>query len=470
LKDKLLNPTTKAGVLSEGARVNKTGFLLSVVLVVFIASVSNAGNVIYVDVNGPNDPGTGAFDDPFLRIQDALNAAIDGDIVEIRPGIYTSDPNNYNLSPNGRSVTIKSINPEDPNIVVHTVVEPNRVGRAFCFYNQEDANCVVSGLTIRNGYSAGNSGGAIYCVNNSSPTISNCIITNNEAGLYGGGIFCYYSSPKIISCTISCNLAIDGGGLECDGGAAEITNCIIAGNEALGLGGGIDCYDSGDAILTNCTVAGNTAGDFGGGLCNIASGVTVRNSILWANAAAGENQGPQIALVERFSGMEAVISYSDVQGGRNAVYDPCDDLVWGGGNIDADPCFASFDVDGDPNIWDFHLQSAYGRWEPDIQGWVIDSNTSPCIDTGDPNSYWTGEAWPNGKRINMGAYGGTNQASKNGNVADFDVSGLVDFVDFTEFSDRWFTQGFCIEDLTGNGLVDLADLDIFAENWLWQKE
>lgn len=467
LKDKFLNVTTKVGFSSKGTRVNKIKFLLSIVLVVFIASVSRAGNVIYVDVNGPNDPGTGAFDDPFLRIQDALDTAVDFDIVEIRPGIYTSDPNNYNLSPNGRAVTIRSINPEDPNIVAHTVIEPNRAGRAFCFCNQEDANCIVTGLTIRNGYALSDSGGAIYCVNNSSPTISNCIITNNEADLYGGGIFCYYSSPKITGCTINFNLATDGGGLECNGGAVEITNCIIAGNEALGFGGGVDCYDSGDAILTNCTVADNTAGDFGGGVCNIASEVTVKNSILWANNAT---QGPQIALVEHFSGVAvALVSYSDVQDGNSAVYDPCDALVWGGGNTGYEPWFAHFDPNADPNLWDFHLQSAFGRWDTNSQGWVCDVNTSPCIDAGDLNSVWTDEPWPNGKRMNMGAYGGTNKASKNGNVADFDVSGLVDFVDFTEFSDKWFTPGFCIEDLTGDELVDLADLDIFAENWLWQK-
>jgi hypothetical protein len=37
--------------------------------------------------------------------------------------------------------------------------------------------------------------------------------------------------------------------------------------------------------------------------------------------------------------------------------------------------------------------------------------TSPCIDAGDPNSDWTGEIWPHGERINMGTYGGTQQAS-----------------------------------------------------------
>ena len=37
---------------------------------------------------------------------------------------------------------------------------------------------------------------------------------------------------------------------------------------------------------------------------------------------------------------------------------------------------------------------------------------SNCIDTGDPNSPWENEPLPNGARINMGAYGNTNEATR----------------------------------------------------------
>ncbi len=42
----------------------------------------------------------------------------------------------------------------------------------------------------------------------------------------------------------------------------------------------------------------------------------------------------------------------------------------------------------------------------------MDAATSPCIDAGDPNSPVGDEPQPNGGRINMGAYGGTAEASK----------------------------------------------------------
>jgi hypothetical protein len=159
-----------------------------------------------------------------------------------------------------------------------------------------------------------------------------------------------------------------------------------------------------------------------------------------------------------------------MQGGISAVYvDPCSTLIWGSGNIDTDPCFASFDPNGEPNLWDLHLQSEYGRWYPNSQSWVMDSNTSPCIDAGDPNSDWTAEPWPNGKRINMGAYGRTNQASKNGNIADFDVNGAVNSSDLMEFSSRWLDEPGGIVNLNLTGCVDFRDFAIFAENWLWQR-
>lgn len=426
----------------------------TVVIILFslcLVSISNAATIIYyVDVNGPNDPGTGTFDDPFRRIQDAIDTTIDDDIVEIQAGIYTG-PGNYDLDPGGLAITIRSTDPNDPNVVVNTIIDPNKAGRGFYFHSGEDANCVISGLTIRNGYTGGK-GGGIFCYN-SSPTIANCVISRNYAGMYGGAMFCQSSSSQFISCIITSNTARwDGGALECWEGMPEFVNCIIADNNSLGgNGGGIDCYSNGDVLLTNCTLTKNYANS-GGAVYSWASNVVVNNSIVWANEA---DDGSQVAITTG----SVSISYSDVQGD------------WPGtSNIDADPCFASFDPNGDPNMWDFHLQSAYGRWDPNNQSWVSDSNTSSSIDAGDPNSDWSDEPWPNGKRVNMGAYGGTNQASMNGNPADFDIDGFVNFVDFTEFSNKWSAKESCIQDLTVNGVVDSADLRIFAENWLWQWE
>jgi len=98
-------------------------------------------------------------------------------------------------------------------------------------------------------------------------------------------------------------------------------------------------------------------------------------------------------------------------------------LKWGPGNVEVDPCFVDagyWDPNGtpdDPNDdyfveGDYHLKSQAGRWDPARESWVQDEVTSPCIDAGDPNSPIGEEPFPNGGRINMGAYGGTAEASK----------------------------------------------------------
>jgi hypothetical protein len=66
-------------------------------------------------------------------------------------------------------------------------------------------------------------------------------------------------------------------------------------------------------------------------------------------------------------------------------------------------------------VWidgDCHLKSQAGRWDAAKKEWMKDDVTSPCIDAGDPASPIADEPQPNGGRINMGADGGTTEASK----------------------------------------------------------
>ena len=440
----------------------KARALLVIVLTLCIASVSSAFNIVYVDADGPNDPGTGSYEDPFRRIQHAIDSADNGDTVVVNEGIYTGDPNNRNLHFDGKTITLRNTDPSNPDVVANTIIDPNRAGRGFYFFNSgEDPNCIISGLTIRNGYTGGK-GGAFYCYN-SSPTIRNCVISGNYAGTHGGGIFCQNGNLRIIGCVIRGNSsANDGGGIEHWRGKSVVTNCIISNNHANGIGGGVDYFDSDDVTVTNCTFVKNSANS-GGAIYCWGSDVVVKNTILWANDA---DPGPQIAL-NVASSSSVSISYSDIQGGEAAVYDPGNGLVWDSNNIDTDPCLVSFDADGDPNVWDFHLQSSYGRWDPNSRSWVTDSNTSACIDAGNPNSDWSDEPWPNGKRINMGAYGGTNQASKNGNIADFDISGSVNFVDFAEFSSQWKLEKLSadVASEVSASLVNFLDWAVFAAAW-----
>jgi hypothetical protein len=114
--------------------------------------------------------------------------------------------------------------------------------------------------------------------------------------------------------------------------------------------------------------------------------VPILNNIIWNN---------EIFVEEQVTPGEYDIRFNDIPGG------------WEGeGNIDLDPLFA------DPENRDYRLMSQAGRWSPARRTWVVDDVTSPCIDAGDPSSDVGDEPSPNGNRINLGAYGGTDQAAK----------------------------------------------------------
>jgi len=172
-------------------------------------------------------------------------------------------------------------------------------------------------------------------------------------------------------------------------------------------------------ILNNCTLSDNSA-ELGNALAcysyEYESNIELINCIIW-------NGGNEIW---NEYGSPIIITYSNIQGGQASIVDPCEAVIWGEGNVDVDPLFANpgywANADGLNAVWidgDYHLKSQAGRWDPNSQSWIMDDITSPCIDAGDPNSPIGDEPEPNGSRINMGAYGGTAEASKS------DMSELV---------------------------------------------
>ncbi|NLH18373.1 MAG: hypothetical protein GX455_17500, partial [Phycisphaerae bacterium] len=119
-----------------------------------------------------------------------------------------------------------------------------------------------------------------------------------------------------------------------------------------------------------------------------------------------------------------------------------------------------------------HLKSTAGRWDPNSLTWVKDAVTSPCIDAGDPaDPDWTNELWPNGRRIDIGAYGGTPEASMSPNAiglaADLNFDDSVELADFSILSHAWMkSEPLLSADLTRDGRVDLEDLAEMAEYWI----
>ncbi|MHC4259895.1 MAG: hypothetical protein ACYSTF_05740 [Planctomycetota bacterium] len=497
-----------------------------------------AARIITVDDDGPAD---------FNNIQAAIDDANDGDIVEVNIGTY-SGPGNYDIDFLGKAITVRSTNPNDWSVVEQTVIDPNSQGIGFYLQNNEDANSILDGITIRRGrdFFLYDSFGGIVCVGGSAiirncivtecfgdgialldcnVAVENCIITKNRGWfdhiitgsgirLGGTGIF---NIPTIKDCIISDNYqsGVKGAGGYI-GGYATIINCLFSDNkgdilpmsgpEYISYGGGV-FLETGGMSLINCTFVGNKAG-LGGAICCRGSvgganlyRLNIENCIIRNNHA---DYGQQIA-VQYIGGAkpELNINHSNIQGGKEDIFldygEFSSALNWQTGNIDVDPCFVDpgkwahkDDVNivvepNDPNaIWvdgDYHLKSRGWRWDviPDPPRWRYDYVTSRCIDAGNPGSPLGDELltipddpphiWGENLRINMGAYGGTAQASMPpydwALLADITNDGMVDGCDYAHQARDWLTPGTRQPgDLNRNGIVRTNDVGLFVADWL----
>ncbi|MFO7907651.1 MAG: right-handed parallel beta-helix repeat-containing protein, partial [Pirellulaceae bacterium] len=267
-------------------------------------------------------------------------------------------------------------------------------------------------------------GGAIAWAGGSTGFIKGNLIEDNSLPQRwaegDGGALAIRGNPLIADNVIRNNMAYDNGGaIWCQHRSSpEIVNNVIVGNSSGNNGGAIHCDIEATPIIRNNTIADNVAESAGGaGYFRSGSSATLENNIFWNNTAP---IGAELYLTDNAT---VDVNHSDVQGDLAGTFvENGGTLQWGHSNIDVDPLFA------DPDSGDYHLRSVAGRWDADARNaagedtgaWVLDGEHSPCIDRGGPDTEepfdWEAEPLPNGERINMGAYGGTAEASKSATV------------------------------------------------------
>ena len=122
---------------------------------------------------------------------------------------------------------------------------------------------VWDGFTLQNG--AVGSGAGAYL--NNYVTLSNFVIKDNVASMYGGGVYINSTGGTVHvalnNCAITDNTASMGGGI-CDRIGATYTNCDISNNTATTKGGGLYLYINTEPVLKNCVIGNNSAKDGGG--------------------------------------------------------------------------------------------------------------------------------------------------------------------------------------------------------------
>ncbi len=470
-------------------------------------------SIIYVEDNATDNGNGMSWETAFINLQDALSVidSSGGEVNEIRvaEGVYKPDRDfiHHNGSDN-RNTTFQLINgvvvkggyagfgkpePNARNVETYQTILTGDLndddGTDFVNNDENsyhvvtgsgtDETAVLDGFVITGGNADGldpnDRGGGMYN-NSGSPTLTNCTFIGNWADSAGGGIYNRFSAPTLTNCTFIGNSASHGGVIYNYYGDPLLTNCTFSNNSAQGNGGGmrnsvyshpvlINCmfisnsadkgggiYNSSTPTLFNCTFSENSAETYGGGIYTRENTPTLTNCILWGNT-------PDEIYV---SSGTPVVTYSDVEGGFSGI-----------GNIDVCPLFF------DPNNGDYHLKSEGWRWDSERWRWDYDELTSRCIDAGNPG-YSLGQElliilpdWGENLRINMGAYGGTAEASMPpydwALLGDLSNDGTVDYVDLAGQMEDWLTSANEQPgDLNRDGVVNMTDFALLAKDWLKQ--
>ncbi|MBN2132080.1 MAG: hypothetical protein JW741_21445 [Sedimentisphaerales bacterium] len=287
-------------------------------------------------------------------------------------------------------------------------------------------------------------------------TASDCVFRDNTSEVVSVS-----GNAEFVGCRFVGN---SGTAVKASGDALRATRCVFSGNAHSGIGGGAAIWciarymelshcvfrgnfapegragaiDSGAQLarISHCTFAGNRGEP---STMDIGAHVEMTQCIVRDGPNPFATWPPDVAP-------PMIVTYSNVEGG------------WvGEGNIDVDPCFVdpgywdANDTPDDPtdDVWvagDYHLKSQAGHWDVESEGWVFDDVTSPCIDAGDPNGPINAEPFPNGGYANLGAYGGTAEASRS-----------------------YFGEPLCTTqiagDINGDCKVDDFDMDILLSHW-----
>lgn len=229
-------------------------------------------------------------------IQDGLDAALEGDTILVADGTFDG-PRNRDLDFGGKGVTLLSANG-----AASTIISCGFEGRGVAFMNGEGSGSVLEGFSITDGSPSAPDlfGGGIYC-SYASPTIVSCRIVDCEAMSWfgsGGGICCKdNSSPAVFGCEFYNNRSSDifgrGGGAHisrhsdplfsgctfesnssyCGGGSyihrysnPMFEACMFDDNSAWNSGGGAFTLAGSDPVFRNCVFIDNSGGNLGAGL------------------------------------------------------------------------------------------------------------------------------------------------------------------------------------------------------------
>ena len=288
------------------------------------------------------------------------------------------------------------------DVIIDDILVQRNCGSGIYAFSEDESSPTLTNLVIWDNQ-AENDGGGLYNYSigmNASPQLKNVTVISNRAGRWGGGFYNdgMYAAPRLLNVNLSGNLTTyDGGGFFCVAekeAAPSLENVLIAGNMAKTGGGALIWALEEDAspVLTNVTICGNKVSGAGSGLVVTTSialtNLYIRNSVIWGNTADNLR----------------------IEGNRGEVVGPCNFIE--GALINY-------------SIWDDNSEPMFvdpidANFAPTVSGDYRLLPESPLIDKGD-NSFVTlsedldGQTRITGYAVDIGAY--EYQGDNSGNEA-----------------------------------------------------
>jgi len=240
----------------------------------------------------------------FSNIQEAVNNAVDGDTISVRPGIYYE-----NLNLGAKSLTIKSVSG-----AARTIIDGRKQAPVISMVFLADAATggysesavTIDGFTIQNGVAGPNGSnteyaGGISYYNVASwkklvLNLANSLVTNNTGASFGGGIggralplsgTYAWSEMHIDNSTVTNNIGALGGAVYSMLSNTYVVNSNFVNNKATASGGAFYSGFMNDIEINKSYITGNSAAVNGGAVAleSIDSYMYLQNSVVDNNSA-----------------------------------------------------------------------------------------------------------------------------------------------------------------------------------------
>jgi hypothetical protein len=335
-------------------------------LFMFSAILQSQGQIRYVkhDASGNGDGGT--WINAIADLQQAIDQASSGDTLFVARGTYY--PSYLHLGDSARHSTFyinKSVilyggfsgvegtegGFSERNVALHPTILSGDIGvvgdlsdNAFhvLYLDHVSDTTLIDGFTITKGNGIGGVGleaygAGIYNDANggvSNPTISNCIILENQSSEGGGGMSNQAenggnASPTLINCTFTGNKAAGGGGMnnytDTDGQVSPLlVGCRFIGNAGPTAGGGAIQFIAHSSIATpkfiNCLFTGNHSPN-SAPFSALVTGTAVANIEIINTTICG-NSGSSMRLVDLGLQTSTVVIRNSILYGNGASQAP----------------------------------------------------------------------------------------------------------------------------------------------------